>query len=340
MTSAMLHYPLLKINARMAEPLISVAPMMGCTDRHFRYLLRLISPRALLYTEMVTTGALLNNDPDRFLEHRADEPAALQLGGNEPMALARCAKLAETFGYQEVNMNVGCPSDRVQEGGIGACLMATPHLVADCFQAMSEVTSLPVTIKSRIGIDDQDSYDDFHTFISTLYDAGCRDFIVHARKAVLKGLSPKENREIPPLKYDFVYRIATAFPDARFTINGGLKTVEETRDVLSRLPAAMLGRAIYDNPWTLNALDHALFGDPISDRLSIISQYRAYLKDELDQGTRLKHMTRHLLTLFQGKPGARAYRRYLSTHMYEELAGIEVFDQACALVQTDEQLTA
>jgi tRNA-dihydrouridine synthase A len=339
MTSAMLHYPLLKINAHMAEPLISVAPMMGCTDRHFRYLLRLISPRALLYTEMVTTGALLNNDPDRFLAHRADEPAALQLGGNEPKALARCAKLAEIFGYQEVNMNVGCPSDRVQEGGIGACLMATPRLVADCFLAMSEVTSLPVTIKSRIGIDDQDSYDDFHTFISTLYDAGCRDFIVHARKAVLKGLSPKENREIPPLKYDFVYRIATAFPDARFTINGGLKTVEETKEALSHLPAAMLGRAIYDNPWTLNALDHALFGDPISDRHRIIEQYRAYLEEELDKGTRLKHMTRHLLTLFQGKPGARAYRRYLSTHMYEELAGIEVFDQACALVQTDEQLT-
>jgi len=333
MAFAMLHYRHSKINARMTQPSISVAPMMGCTDRHFRYLLRLISPRALLYTEMVTTGALLNNDPERFLQHTQDTPCALQLGGNQPDALGRSAKLAEEFGYQEVNLNVGCPSDRVQEGGIGACLMATPRLVAECFDAMRGNTALPVTIKSRIGIDNQDSWDDFHKFISTLYNAGCRDFIVHARKAILRGLSPKENREIPPLKYDFVYRAAAAFPDARFTLNGGIKTVPETQAILKQVPAAMLGRAVYDNPWLLSDLDQAIYGDAPVERRTVLEHFRDYMMTELSRSTRLKHITRHLLTLFQGQPGARAYRRYLSEHMYDDHADITIFDEACQLVR-------
>ena len=316
----------------MSHPVLSVAPMMGCTDRHFRYLLRLISPTALLYSEMVTTGALLYNEPSDFLSHQHDEPVALQLGGSDPAALAQCARLAEQFGYQSVNLNCGCPSDRVQTGGIGACLMATPELVAQCFIGMTEATNLPITIKSRIGIDEHDRYEDFCKFIAPLYSAGCRTFIVHARAAILKGLSPKDNREIPPLKYDYVYRIQEEFPDATFILNGGLKTVDDALYVHHRVPGLMLGRAIYSDPWLLHSLDQAMLGAPDIDREQIVEKFRDYMCQQLKSGVRLKHMTRHLLGLYLGQPGARAYRRYLSEHMFEDEASIDVFDKAQQLI--------
>ncbi len=316
----------------MSHPVLSVAPMMGCTDRHFRYLLRLISPTTLLYSEMVTTGALLYNDPSAFLTHQHDEPVALPLGGSDPTALAPCARLAEDFGYQAVNLNCGCPSDRVQTGGIGACLMATPEVVAQCFTAMSEATSLPITIKSRIGIDENDQYDDFQRFITPLYAAGCRTFIVHARAAILKGLSPKDNREIPPLKYEYVYQIQNEFPDATFILNGGLKSVDDVLKVQKRVPGLMLGRAIYSDPWLLHSLDQTILGAPALDRGHIVAMFRDYMCQQLSSGVRLKHMTRHLLGLYLGQPGARAYRRYLSEHMFEDDAGIDVFDKAQQLM--------
>ena len=309
--------------------------MMGCTDRHFRYLLRLISPSTLLYSEMITTGALLHNDPAAFLQHAADEPVVLQLGGSDPTALAACAKLAEDFDYQAVNLNCGCPSDRVQTGGIGACLMATPDLVADCFSAMQANTHLPITIKSRIGIDDKDQYVDFLRFVAPLYEAGCRTFIVHARAAILNGLSPKDNREIPPLKYDYVTRIQKDFPEATFVLNGGLKTVAQALEVMAETASVMLGRAIYHYPWLLADLDTALGlrSAPLI-RHEVIAEFRDYMVRQLGKGVRLKHMTRHLLGLHLGQPGARQYRRYLSEHMFEDEADIDVFDVAQSHLQS------
>ncbi|MEC7370069.1 MAG: tRNA dihydrouridine(20/20a) synthase DusA [Pseudomonadota bacterium] len=325
----MLHYAGLRINSIiMPDRKLSVAPMMGCTDRHFRYLLRLISPHAILYSEMVTTGALIHGQTTDFLLHQADEPVAMQLGGSDPDKLAICSRLCEQAGYQEVNLNVGCPSDRVQTGGIGACLMATPDLVADCFQAMQGSVSIPVTIKSRIGIDDLDSYEHFRDFIGTLYSAGCRTFIVHARKAILSGLSPKDNREIPPLKYAFVYQILKEYPDAEFILNGGIKTAEQAVDELSRVSGIMMGRTIYQNPFLLAEIESRIYTTALPDRQTIIEQYRKYMADQLSQGARLKYMTRHLLGLYLGQPGARAYRRFLSENMFSETAGIGVFDQA------------
>ena len=312
----------------MLDRKLSVAPMMGCTDRHFRYLLRLMSPHALLYTEMVTTGALVHGQAENFLIHHADEPVGLQVGGSDPAQLGLSAQMCEQAGYQEINLNVGCPSDRVQTGGIGACLMATPALVATCFQAMQCSVSIPVTIKSRIGIDDLDSYAHFSDFIGTLYTAGCRIFIVHARKAFLSGLSPKDNREIPPLKYDYVYQIQKEYPEADFILNGGIKTTDQAMAALAVLPGVMLGRAIYQNPFLLTELDSTLYQSAQPDREAIIAQYRDYMIMQLAQGTRLKYMTRHLLGLYLGLPGARAYRRFLSENMFAETAGIDVFDSA------------
>ncbi|MBT3425284.1 MAG: tRNA dihydrouridine(20/20a) synthase DusA [Gammaproteobacteria bacterium] len=318
----------------MPDRTLSVAPMMGCTDRHFRYLLRLMSPHAMLYTEMVTTGALTHGQADNFLAHHADEPVGLQVGGSDPEQLALSAKLCEQAGYQEINLNVGCPSDRVQTGGIGACLMATPALVATCFQAMQARVSIPVTIKSRIGIDDLDSYTHFSDFIGTLYTAGCRIFIVHARKAILSGLSPKDNREIPPLKYDYVYQIQKEFPEADFILNGGIKTTDHALAGLSKLPGVMLGRAIYQNPFLLGELESSIYTTAQPDKDAIIRRYRDYMASQLSQGTRLKYMTRHLLGLYLGQPGARAYRRFLSENMFAETAGIDVFDKACGYISS------
>ncbi len=315
---------------------LCVAPMMGCTDRHCRYLFRQLSPGAGLYSEMITASALRHGDHERLLAHVGDEPVAMQLGGGDPEDLTAAAKMAEAAGYQEVNLNCGCPSDRVKQGGIGACLMAKPALVADCFSAMAEAVSVPVTIKSRIGIDDHDDYNFFRTFIARQYDAGCRHFQIHARKAILTGLSPKENREIPPLNYDHVRRIRDDFAEAEFVINGGITSVEESRLLLKEFDGVMLGRAPYSNPYLLAELDSAIFNRPAVSRADTVALYRAYMVQQISAGVHIKHMAKHLLGLFAGIPGARAFRRHLSTHMYADDAGISVMDDACALIKYPE----
>lgn len=296
--------------------------MMGCTDRHCRHLFRLISPETILYSEMVVTGALLHGDAAYHLRHTEDAPCALQLGGSDPGELAQCAKLVAAAGYQEVNLNCGCPSDRVQQGGIGACLMAEPARVAACFSAMQDAVSIPVTIKSRIGIDDCDSYAFFAHFIHSLYDAGCRVFAVHARAAWLQGLSPKENREIPPLRYDYVTRISQELPEATFVLNGGIASCAEALRLLGDHAGVMLGRAPYAKPMLLAALGEALFGRPAATPFAVLEAYRGYLADELRAGTPLRHVVKPLLGLFSGMPGARAYRRCLSEGMNAPMAGV------------------
>ncbi len=290
---------------------LSVAPMMGFTDQHCRYLLRLLSPHAMLYSEMMVTGALIRGDRDRFLEHSQDAPCAFQLGGSDPEALARCAQLVQAAGYQEVNLNVGCPSSRVQQGRIGACLMATPRLVADCYQAMQESVTIPVTIKSRTGIDDRNDFGFFEAFITTLHDAGCRVFLVHARNAILAGLSPRENRTIPPLSYDYVARIRDALPDATFILNGGIRTAEQTLALLDEYAGVMLGRELCNNPFLLAVLEHRLFQTPLPSRLEVLTRYQSYMARQTARGVPFRQMARHLFGLFRGLPGARAYRRQL-----------------------------
>ena len=307
--------------------------MMGCTDMHCRYLLRLLSPNSLLYSEMIASDALLHGDTDYFLRHQQDEPVAFQLGGSDPGKLARCAKLIESAGYQEINLNAGCPSDRVQVGKMGACLMAEPLLVAECFAAMQSAVDIPVTIKSRIGIDDQDSYAFFERFIRPIHEAGCRTFIVHARKAILKGLSPKDNRRIPPLKYEYVHDIQKVFPDATFILNGGLVSSQQVVKELEDVKGVMLGRAVYGNPWLLAELEADVFGTPLPARHEIVTQYRAYIIENLMKGTQFKHMGKHLLGLFTGMPGARAYRRHLSEHMFKSGAGVECLDEAVEMIR-------
>jgi tRNA-dihydrouridine synthase A len=282
---------------------------------------------------MIVSGALIHGDAAHFLAHRQDEPAAVQLGGSNPQDLSACAVQIEDAGYQEINLNVGCPSDRVQQGGIGACLMAEPELVADCVSAMQSGVSIPVTVKCRIGIDDKDSYDFFENFIRVVHEAGCRTFIVHARKAVLSGFSPKDNREIPPLKYDYVYDIQAALPDTVFILNGGLKTGSQVREQLEIVKGVMLGRAVYSNPYLLAELENQVFATPMPERKLVAAMYRDYMNEKMKSGTHLKHMVKHMLGLFAGIPGARAYRRYLSENMFREHAGIEVLDKALELVQ-------
>lgn len=291
---------------------ISVAPMMGYTDKHARVLFRLLSPNSLLFTEMVVASALIHGDQARFLNHGADAPCALQLGGSDPEELAHCAKLGEAAGYQEVNLNVGCPSDRVQQGAIGACLMAEPELVGRCVQTMQAATSIPVTVKCRIGIDDQDSFEVFHNFIDVVSKAGCRIFYVHARKAFLQGLSPRENREIPPLKYDFVERIQAEFPDLHFYLNGGIDSTSKALTHLETFPGVMMGRAPYKDPYMLAKLDHEIFKTALPDRIDVIDQYVRY---GLAQKDAPRHILKHLLGMFAGCPGARQYRRVLSEAM-------------------------
>ncbi len=302
--------------------------MMGCTDRHCRVLLRLISPHALLFSEMVVSGALIHGDAHHFLQHSDDEPCALQIGGSDPLDLQACARLAEQAGYQEVNLNVGCPSDRVQVGRIGACLMAEPHLVAECLAAMQSAVRIPVTIKCRIGIDDNDSYDCFTKFVEIVSGSGCRIFYVHARKAILKGLSPKKNREIPPLKYDYVERIAEDMPEINFFINGGIRSVEETMDHLDKFNGAMLGRAPYHNPYMLAEIEQRVFGYDAMPRLDIIDRYLEYASAQVAKGNHPKHMLKHLLGLFTGCPGARRFRRHLSEHMFDPETPISIVDDA------------
>lgn len=307
--------------------------MMEWTDRHCRYLLRLISPHALLYTEMVTTGALLHGDPDRFLAYNSEEhPVALQLGGSEPAALARCARMAEEAGYDEVNLNVGCPSDRVQSGRFGACLMMEPSLVAECVAAMVGAVRIPVTVKHRTGVDDQDSYEAMENFVSTVRAAGCRVFIVHARKAWLSGLSPKENREVPPLDYDSVYRLKAQHADLEIIINGGITRADQVRTHLEHCDGVMIGREAYHNPWFLDELETLIEATPGRDRKAVAAGFIEYARREVERGNAVKHLTRHILGLFQGQPGARAWRRYLSENAHRSGVGAEVIEEALARV--------
>ena len=315
--------------------------MLDWTDRHCRYFLRLISRRTLLYTEMVTTGAILHGDPGRFLAyHPAEHPLALQLGGSEPAELAACTRIGADWAYDEINLNVGCPSDRVQSGRFGACLMAEPRLVAECVAAMTGATDRPVTVKHRLGIDDLDSYDALTRFVDTVAAAGCHTFIVHARKAWLQGLSPKENREVPPLRYELVHRLKRDFPQLEVVINGGFKTLAQVDQQLAMVDGVMIGREVYENPWLLAEADTRIFGEPVTTRNPhrVVEDLLPYVAAELEKGTRLQHITRHLLGLFQGRPGARAWRRRLSEQGHLPGSGVEVIQTA--LRQVPEQGTA
>ena len=305
--------------------------MMDWSDRHCRYFWRQLSQRARLYTEMVTTGALIHGDRERFLKYdEAEHPIALQLGGSEPADLARCAKWAEDFGFDEVNLNCGCPSDRVQNGAFGACLMGEPERVRDCVAAMLDACDIPVTVKHRIGIDHMESYEEFTNFVGTVAEGGCDVFIVHARKAWLQGLSPKENREVPPLNYPWVYSLKKDFPGLTIVINGGIESLQECEGHLQHLDGVMLGRSIYHHPWLLADVDTVLFGAPSHhhSREGIIESLAAYVGTQLDQGVRLNQITRHLLGLYQQVPGARRFRRLLSEQAHRPGANMETLRAA------------
>lgn len=297
---------------------LSIAPMLDWTDRFYRQFARHITRHTWLYTEMVTTGALLHGNRDRFLRFDpCEQPIALQLGGSDPVALARCAKLAEQWGYDEVNLNVGCPSERVQEGSFGACLMAEPQLVADCVKAMRDGVAIPVTVKHRIGIDKVEEYDYLRNFVDVVAAAGCQTFIVHARNAILKGLSPKQNREIPPLKYDYVYRLKQERPELEIIINGGITTLAQTDEHLRHVDGVMIGREAYHNPYLLVDADRRYYNDdhPQPSRAEIIEALMPFVEQEVKDGVPLKIITRHILGLFQGMRGARYWRRQLSDHV-------------------------
>lgn len=292
--------------------------MIDWSDRHCRYLWRLLSKRALLYTEMVTTGALLYGDAARHLDyHEAEHPLALQLGGSEPKDLAACAKMGEQWGYDEINLNCGCPSDRVQSGRFGACLMAEPEVVADCVKAMQDAVSIPVTVKHRIGIDDQDEYADLTHFVDTVAASGCKTFIVHARKAWLKGLSPKQNREVPPLRYERVYQLKKDFPDLEFILNGGINSIEAAQAHYQSVDGAMVGREAYHNPYLLTQVDGELFGEQadIPSREQVLEDYARYSAEQIDRGIQLQHLSRHVLGLFHGEKGGKKFRRYISENV-------------------------
>ena len=314
---------------------LSVAPMMDWTDRHYRYFARLISKQTVLYTEMVTTGALIHGDKQRHLQYDLNEhPVALQLGGSKPDELAHCAKLAEQYAYQEVNLNVGCPSDRVQNNMIGACLMGHAELVKTCLAEMADATTLPVTVKHRIGIDDLDSFQFLCDFVGTVKESGCKTFIVHARKAHLQGLSPKENREIPPLKYDYVYRLKETFPDAEIIINGGIKSIDETLTHLQHVDGVMVGREAYQNPWLLADVDALIYAESENtlSRHDVVRKLYPYIEQQLNAGQKLSYMTRHILGIFSGEPGGKRFRRHLSENAHKVGAGTKVLDDALKCV--------
>ena len=319
----------------MTSPLLdrrfTLAPMMEWSTSDCRTFWRLLTKKAVLYSEMVTTGALLHGDKARFLDYNACEhPLALQLGGSNPRDLAECSKIAEDWGYDEVNLNCGCPSDKVQNGMIGACLMAEPHLVAECIAAMQNAVKIPVTIKHRIGIDDMEDYEGMVKFVSTIAATGCTTFIVHARKAWLKGLSPKENREIPPLQYEKVYRLKQEFPHLEIIINGGITTLEQSKQLLEHVDGVMVGREAYANPYLLAEVDQAIYGvsHPPASREDVMEGFMDYCREQLSRGTRLNHLTRHILGLYQGLPGARQFRRILSEQAHKPDAGLEVIRRA------------
>ena len=339
---------------------LSIAPMLDCTDRHERYFLRLLSKHILLYSEMVTTNALLHTDPDQFLRHQEFEyPAVLQLGGSNPADLAKCSKMVEESGFQEVNLNCGCPSDRVQNGNFGACLMKDKNLVADCFKAMQDAVSIPVSIKCRIGVDEFDSWEFFRDFVGTIADAGCRVFIIHARKAWLKGLSPKENREVPPLNYDTVHRLKAEMPQLNISINGGIKTLDQVEEQLKDLDGVMVGREAYENPWFLRDADERIFSDErretrdertfkfgiqnsdfgikndgvaFATRKELLEAYLPYVEMESARGTPATILVRHIYGLFNGKPGARKFRQYLGENAPKTNNPAEMIRRAMDLV--------
>jgi len=312
--------------------------MMEWTDRHYRYFARQISANAVLYTEMITTGAILHGDFERYLKFDAQEhPIAVQLGGSNPEELAKCARVCEDYGYDEVNLNVGCPSDRVQSGKIGACLMAEPELVAECVAAMKEAVDIPVTVKHRIGIDDLDSYELLAKFVETVKGGGCETFIVHARKAILSGLSPKQNREIPPLSYPTVYQLKKDFPELEIILNGGVTSLDEAETHLSHIDGVMIGREAYHNPFILAEVDRRFYGEdktPCS-RLGVVEAIMPYIAAELAKGTRLQHISRHILGLFHAQPRGKLWRRHLSENAYKIESGIEVVEAAVAMLQND-----
>ncbi len=313
----------------------AVAPMIDVTDRHFRFLARLLSRHTLLYTEMITTGAILHGQRERLLGFNAEEhPVALQLGGSDPAALRDSAQIAQAYGYDELNLNCGCPSDRVQSGAFGACLMATPALVRDCLRAMADGTDLAVTLKCRTGIDQQDSFDEFLHFIDTATDSPCRTVIVHARNAWLQGLSPKENREIPPLKYDWVYRLKSLRPQLTIVINGGIRTLAEAQQHLQHVDGVMVGREAWHNTYFLADVDALLFGDkqPPADRIAVTRRYAAYCEQQVALGVSLTALTKHLLGLWHNVPGSRQFRRHISENAHRKGATPRIIEEALAMV--------
>jgi tRNA-dihydrouridine synthase A len=335
----------LKAKSRWDHPIVlrkaSVAPMMDITDRHFRRWIRCISADIVLYTEMVTTGALLHGDRDRFLRyHATEQPIALQLGGNDPKSLAQCAAMGQEWGYQEINLNVGCPSDRVQEGRIGACLMAEPEAVSDMVSAMLESVDIPVTVKTRLGIDDQDSYPELCRFINTVHQkSGCRFFSLHARKAWLNGLSPKQNREIPPLHHDWVYRIKSEYPELLIELNGGVQDIPQIKDHLKKVDSVMVGRAANDNPWIFQHFDRRLGsgrkeGSSPLLRSEALKHYEAHILPELGNGTPLKVMAHHTLNLFQGIRGAKSWRQAVSRPGLKGVDGWKFLIEQAQLIET------
>ena len=318
------------------EPRISVAPMMDWTTKDYRYFARLFNPNVVLYTEMVTTGAIIYGGANRHLDFNQQEhPIVLQLGGSNPQELATCSKMAEDWGYNEVNLNVGCPSDRVQNNKIGACLMAEPNLVAECIHSMQKAVSIPVTVKHRIGIDDMQSYEEMLHFVDTVAATGCTHFIVHARIAILQGLSPKENRDVPPLRYDDVYRLKQERPHLTIEINGGIKTFEETQQHLQHIDGVMIGREAYHNPYLLAEMGQ-LWNLEAPDRFEIMQQMMPYIHQRVAEGAPLSIITRHILGLFQNLPGARKWRQALSGGNAKTIADIE---NAIQNIQTAMQRT-
>ncbi|NLS13464.1 tRNA dihydrouridine(20/20a) synthase DusA [Vibrio sp. SM6] len=317
---------------------LSVAPMLDWTDRHCRYFHRLMSEHTQLYSEMVTTGAIIHGKGDFLAYNEQEHPLVLQLGGSNPADLATCAKLAQARGYDEINLNVGCPSDRVQNGRFGACLMAEPELVAQCIAAMREVVDIPVTVKTRIGIDDQDSYAFLTDFVGIVSEkGGCEQFTIHARKAWLSGLSPKENREIPPLDYPRAYQLKQDFAHLTIAVNGGVKSLEEAKSHLAHLDGVMIGREAYQNPYILASVDQTLFGAtrPVIKRRQVVEAMYPYIETQLSNGSYLGHISRHMIGLFQNMPGARQWRRHISENAHKPGAGIEVLEQALAKIPSE-----
>ncbi|MEM8489588.1 MAG: tRNA dihydrouridine(20/20a) synthase DusA [Pseudomonadota bacterium] len=309
------------------------APMMDWSDRHCRFFWRLLSRRARLYTEMVTTGALLHGDAGRHLDFDpAELPLALQLGGSDPKELATCTRMAENWGYSEVNLNCGCPSDRVRNGAFGACLMLRPQAVKSSLEAMLDACSIPITVKHRLGVDAMDSYQEFRDFVACVSESGCKVFVIHARHAWLKGLSPKENREVPPLRHEWVYQLKREMPALTVVLNGGINSLDEGMAHLGELDGVMLGRRAYQDPWVLANVDQLFFGEdnPTQCREQVLASLEPYIEGVLRRGGRLNHVTRHVLGLYQCVPGARRFRRYLSTHAHRDGAAVETLKAARA----------